>query len=367
MQSNPNIIKPLTGIRFIAVLGIIFYHSNPFNGNINKFWFSVFNQFYIFVSFFFVLSGFLIYYRYSNIKTLNFKVVKHYFISRFARIMPLLLILLTFSYVVGYYNNLYNKPLWYIYLLNLSLLKGFSSNYYLTMIGPSWSLSVEMLFYITAPLIFFFANKKNAFWITILLIYTIGVLLYLLFKAINFQHFLDVYLFIWNYTFFGRIFEFMIGIYLAKLIMNEKVAPKFLRNKKRNLLFGTIIVATVVILLALIGVYFKCGSGNNSVIGALLHNLIMPIGITILFYALCTSNNILQKLLSSKLFQNLGNATYSIYLLHTSILLSVTNKYITNNIYLCTLIIIIVSFFIYKFIENPISNFIKKKFIANKP
>ena len=74
MKQNVEYFPGLTGIRAIAAFMVFIHHYNPFlESNSYLKLRSIFGEFHVGVSLFFVLSGFLIGYRYYAIPKLNFK------------------------------------------------------------------------------------------------------------------------------------------------------------------------------------------------------------------------------------------------------------------------------------------------------
>jgi len=109
---------------------------------------------------FFVLSGFLITYRYYEQEKINFK---QYFINRFARIYPVYFILTTI--VMAMYTIQCHcqtiKTFAIEYFMNISFLRGFFNDYIFTGIMQGWSLTIEEMFYVSTPIIFFLVKKKQ--------------------------------------------------------------------------------------------------------------------------------------------------------------------------------------------------------------
>ena len=88
MKLNNKIFFPaLTGYRAIAAWMVFVYHFFPFkNPNIPDFVKDIAGQLHMGVDMFFVLSGFLITYRYFDENPINFK---KYMVNRIARIYPI--------------------------------------------------------------------------------------------------------------------------------------------------------------------------------------------------------------------------------------------------------------------------------------
>ena len=233
---DKQLIPALTGIRAVSVYFIFFKHVNPFSQQAQPDFYLFVNQFYTFLTFFFVLSGFLIYYKYHEISSLNRARLYNYFINRVSRVFPILIILISITFFLGYYHGIYSgKESVKLYLLNISLLKGFSSDYLLTGIGPSWSMSVEELFYLLSPLIFFFIKKVSSLLKFVIFFYALGVLITYIFALYPVNGFFGNITFTFNFTFFGRVFEFACGIFLAMLVTG-KVKPIFQKTPGKIIL-----------------------------------------------------------------------------------------------------------------------------------
>ncbi|UAY53515.1 acyltransferase family protein [Ferruginibacter albus] len=366
-MNNKNFIPALTGIRAAAVYFIFFYHLNESYEISHPTLFLFVNQFYTFLDFFFVLSGFVIYYKYSEISGFNKTKLHNYFVSRISRVFPILILLITITFILDYLHNIYPlKETIKLYLLNITLFKGFSSNYLLTGIGPSWSMSVEELFYVLSPLLFLYAKNWRSLMKIVLLFYGSGLIITFIFLHCPFDGFFSSYLFTAYSTFFGRIFEFACGIFLGMLI-NGKTKSNFIEKLgKKSLYIGLGIIALSVVLLFLIADRYKTPHGIEAWPGIIVNNIMMPIGIMLLYYSLIHHESLLQRILSHKIAVQLGSSTYSFYLLHTTFVLSAIFKYISTNIFIAFICMIAVAFVFHKLVEEPLAVFFRKK-LVRKP
>jgi peptidoglycan/LPS O-acetylase OafA/YrhL len=362
LMNDKKFIPALTGIRAVAVYFIFFKHLNFFSPETQPGLYLFVNQFYTFLTFFFVLSGFLIYYKYHEISSLNKTKLYNYFINRISRVFPILIILISITFLLGYYHGIYaGKEAIKLYFLNISLLKGFSSTSLLTGIGPSWSMSVEELFYLLSPLIFLFTKKVSSLIKFVLLFYLLGVLITYAFSLHPIGGFFSDNIFMLNYTFFGRVFEFACGIYLAMLVKG-KIKPLISKPSGKIILYaGLLIVAASVTILFLIAGNYKIAHATDVLPGILINNLLMPLGIVFIFYSLIYQKSLLQQFLSSKLMVALGNSTYSFYLLHTTFILTYIHKFISSNVFVTLIVMIIISFIFHKTVEQPLAIFLRRK------
>ncbi len=363
LVSEKTFIPALTGIRAVSVYLIFFFHLNPFTGTGWSGWFLFMNQFYAFLSFFFVLSGFLIYYKYHAVASLNRTTVHNYFVNRIARVFPILFILISITFILGYRYGLYTgREAVNLYLLNVSLLKGFSSEYFLTGIGPSWSMSVEELFYLLSPFIFLYVKKLRSLIYFVLAGYAAGLLITWLFSLAPVGGFFSSYLFTAYTTFFGRVYEFACGIFLGMLVSGKITSTGYGWLKKNAGAVGGMLVLLSLVLLYLLAAHFGVEHGYEVWWGVPVNNILLPTGITFIFYSLVYNKSAMQRLLASRIAVLLGNATYSFYLLHTTFVLSFILKYISKNYFIVFLIMVAVSLVFYRLVEQPLATFVRKRF-----
>jgi peptidoglycan/LPS O-acetylase OafA/YrhL len=184
----PEKIHALTSLRFFAALFVVLYHATftflpwvTHESVIGKF----FSLGYISVSFFFLLSGYIlavVYLRRGG--PVN---APSFYLARFARVYPLFFLTLALDTPVLFFSRLGT------YGLKSAILKTavtFAGNaamlqaWLLQLRGidnPNWSLSVETLFYITFPLlgVALWKLRGAALWIAAAVLYSGGQLLVL--------------------------------------------------------------------------------------------------------------------------------------------------------------------------------------------
>ena len=340
----------IDGLRAIAVVAVILYHAKitilgyqPFKGG------------FIGVDIFFVISGYLItsIILKELIATGTF-AFKYFYERRVRRILPALLVVMLAS-----------LPFAWMYLLPSSFIDfsksilyslGFSSNYYFWYSGlqygaesgflkpflHTWSLSVEEQFYILFPIVL----------------------------LITFKYFR-------KYLIHILILGFVISLGLADWSSrnNSSASFYFLHTRMWELLAGSILA------------YFEI-TGGGVRFKYKIFNLILPsiglflIGYSILFFndkmfhpsfytlspiiGVCliiwfsNENELITKILSTKLFVGIGLISYSLYLWHYPIfafdrVTEFTQGSLFNQLLLGT-IIVILSTLSYYFIERPFRN-----------
>ena len=152
-------IKQLSITRFIAAVCIFMHHFArdiyPFEGRYVK---SFVHHANIAVPYFFLLSGFIMMYVYSQRKEWS---AKEYWYARFFRIYPLYITALLVSIFLPYYFLDMRKIDLFDFTLNIFLIQSWFSGYQITFNGPGWSLAVEAFFYLLFPFLYHKILSKN--------------------------------------------------------------------------------------------------------------------------------------------------------------------------------------------------------------
>jgi len=152
-MSFPNMpqFKNLHFPRFIAALGVVLFHYASYSFGEE---FPALSPFLgiggLGVSFFFFLSGVVMVTAYPQpFETSASK--KKFFIARFARIYPLVALTAILVLILNYFNNSF--PNFLDIVLQFTLLQAWIPGKNLVLNGPSWSISVEIFFYLLFPLL----------------------------------------------------------------------------------------------------------------------------------------------------------------------------------------------------------------------
>lgn len=355
--SGKEYFPTLTGVRAIAAYMVFIHHHNPFTvDRFGQTFPGYLGELHIGVTLFFVLSGFLISYRYYEWKNVRFR---KYMINRVARIYPVYFALTTLTFIVQYFrdgSDLHGSITSYI--LNITFLRGFSDVYKFSGIAQGWSLTVEETFYILAPLLFYVVRKKlpNILLLPVALL-TFGAILCEVFLRLDYYGVWGSYDFMLGYTFFGRCTEFIIGMGLA-LYLKKKGIPQ-LRSKFITYLGFTVILISIGIMYSVKGGYEY---GIIHPLGRTVNNFLMPLfGIAVFYYGLLTERTLIGRCLGSRLFILLGKSSYVFYLIHMGFV-ELYIKEVYNNFVVLFIILNILSILIFKYFEEPMNNYIRRKF-----
>jgi peptidoglycan/LPS O-acetylase OafA/YrhL len=143
----PNkMIDALTGLRFVAAMLVVLHHY-PVPGAVGPAA-TVFKAGYCGVTFFFVLSGFVLGYNYLDEFRQNpSRAVAPYLVARIARIYPVYALILVYMWLsLGAQQSI--VPL----LLTTQV---WSGDFFVAfgVVGPGWSIGVEMFLYLCFPLL----------------------------------------------------------------------------------------------------------------------------------------------------------------------------------------------------------------------
>ncbi len=358
-KSTNEYFPALTGVRALAAFLVYLHHFNPIHHGylaLNRF----FYEFYVGVTFFFVLSGLLITLRYSD-KKIDFR---RYIVNRTARIYPMWFILTIITFLVSF---TFNTEWFKLLFLNLTFLKGFSDQYKFTGIDQGWSLTVEECFYFLAPvLIFLMAKKRWVIFPLTLAFIAAGAGLHLIFNAVSFPAF-ENFNFIFLYTIFGRSWEFLIGVLAALIYKEHREKIKTIYSR----IFGVntlILICIGIIIYALFYFEEPWKYGNESVTGKALNNFVLPVFIVLFYLGLMVKKDLWHKIFSSRPLVFGGKISYVFYLIH----LGFFHKYLSDLLDFSGVmrfrkvteftILVLLSAAMYHFIEEPLNKKVKNLF-----
>jgi peptidoglycan/LPS O-acetylase OafA/YrhL len=353
-------------IRFISAISVVVWHYQHFfyiNEKVDFIkdqqpFFNFFKFFYekgyYGVQVFWLISGFILFWKYKELivnKKLDFK---NFFILRFSRLYPLhFLTLIIVALLQAIYSLNYNH--YFVYgdnnIKNFLLQLFFISNWFntnnLSYNGPIWSVSIEVLIYIFYFLFLRYVSKSNLINIFFICLYFLA----------NFFKIKSLVL--------NCLLLFYIGGFFSILF-------KYLKNKKdkKNYYFFFIFFLLIVTFvfndyfLEYFPIFSSFFSFNTK------YYLLTVCGPAVLFYVYRQYFSMATVI--KKIIIIFGNMTYSIYLIHFPIQLIIslyfryTNQKIPyyNNIFfiLYLVITLIISFYLYYFFELKMQNFIRKNF-----
>lgn len=344
-------------MRAIAAYLVFFFHFNPFPTTLLG---RLAAQGHIGVTIFFVLSGFLIPFRYADQVTLSRHWLTNYFRNRVARIYPLyaLLTVITFSMMWG--NPLMSPSWqhqdaaspWAMLLLNLTFLRGFFEQLKYTGIAQGWTLTVEECFYAFAPLLLVLLAKRRTKYPVLLAaaggLPAVGYALVRL--APHPLGFFESSHFMFTYTFFGRAFEFMAGAALAFFVQQH---PQVRRGAWATGIGAAWIVGSMCAL------SYLPAQQEADALNLAISSLWLPLGVALFFYGLITEKTWLRTLLATPVAQVLGKSSYAFYLVHLGVFELTIRQRIIDHTYVLFVIILGLALLLWKWVEEPLNQWLR--------
>ncbi|WPU25012.1 acyltransferase [Cedecea neteri] len=353
MFNKKNVIHSLTSLRIFAALGVFVSHlgilsqSNiPQFNEASRYFFNG----YVGVTFFYILSGFIINYSFSN-NIANGKFSnKDFIVHRLARLFPvhlasLLCVILLFGYTLNF--EAVNKE---TLIYNSLLLHSFIPDvkYYFSFNPVSWSISCEMFFYVC----FCFLVKIKTKHLTVIFLSILSASVYLMINPVI--ELTPHWLFYINPVF--RIGDFILGIMICRVFIEKPVKPKpsvcsMMEISSLMFLAVTIYVATNHI-------------SNMNVRYDLLYIPCMAF----IVIAFAFNNGVISKFFANKYLILLGEASFSFYMFHWMIVSKLIEIIQPNKddvtsvmIYIISslLLSIVVSIASFKLIEMPCNRFLR--------
>lgn len=347
----------LTFTRFVAAFFVILLH---FGGSLfiidNDFIIAQRNHLYLGVDYFYVLSGFVMMIAYGN---KDYVEPIRYYINRIARVYPLhfftliLTILISIGLSINYLS--YFDFNFTAFLSHLGLVQSWIPRYSLTFNVPSWSVSTEMFFYFTFPLIFNHIFKKFSFrniaiiFICFWVIMQLAMNYYFLSPAYPGYNSLERYFLYYNP--FLHLQTFCIGLLFGKYFLDNY------QKISKNYDF------------AILGVFFASMVLVYLMDGLFLHNGIFAINFGILIFLVAANTGKLTRLFNKKPLIYLGEISFSMYLFQNpvyivlrkifQVILGGTSNHPYLFFFVGLFILIFVSHLAYKYIETPMRDKIR--------
>ncbi len=320
--TKPAPLRALTGLRCFAALNIVFFHfSDPR-------WFGflapVVNSGFISVSYFILLSGFVLAYNYGERARQGELDRKRFWEARFTRIYPiyLLSLLLSLNLLGSEYLTHTKTMFWTGVVLTPLLLQGFVPAVSTFLNTPAWTMSAEAAYYVIFPWVAKWRRpeRTSAHVARMAGVWALGMVpgaLYMAFNPDGIAH-LDRWSYgpwLWalKYTPYTHVFSFVFGVMLADL--DRMIA----RSAQLRLWLG----------IAGFGGIYGLLSMGSLVPYAIIHDgLLMPLfGCIVLGLA---GENPLAHALGIRPLVFVGEASYCLYLLHYNLWNLVHGSHVLN-------------------------------------
>lgn len=345
--SNKNLLKSLTGIRCIAAFWVVLFHLSSLITFIKN---PVFSVGWIGVDLFFILSGFIISYNYTEkFKRFDLNNYLNFLWLRLARMYPvhiftLLIVVLLYSVMVITGKTIKTPETFYFVDLikHIFLVQAWGFGGIESWNDVSWSISTEWFAYILFPLItsfvLMFKKKENILIMSLILLPIMITYFIISFDNPEINRFNSIV---------KILFEFTTGCFLCRLYNNKQLSNI---NWK--------VINNIIPLLLVISIYMIFNF-NIGKFGNLPYLLMTPLFATFIL-GLAYEDN---KYLSNKIMLYWGEVSYSVYMTHSVVFMILRQFLKINNetsfftkilflfIYLSA--VIVVSKLTYEFIETP--------------
>jgi peptidoglycan/LPS O-acetylase OafA/YrhL len=400
-------VPALTGLRFVAAFSVLVGHSlTTLMSNHETplgaiYWIKQSSGFGM--TLFFVLSGFVIHYNYATLVTEGGRRgVAAFLWARFARLYPLFLLMMlvyvlvssrTFDLVTGHperFGSLLRALPFFLLSIHSWLYLSIDGNSLVSAIGGgsplTWSISTEWFFYFAYPFIAFLVLRARRPWLAAGLA-VLWCALWMSFAAglSDRTPAIDA----WAVSHYGpivgvtdheqdsfvrwllyfspylRIGEFVLGAFTAQLYVQ-------LQSRKiswwENALGAVVFVAAAVSVILVTYLEYDPNIGVN-IFRRLNYNFALAPSAALLMFTAARYRNIATRMLTSRAAIVLGEASYSIYLVHDVILLAtirLTGAAVHGFIYdfvkllLVMAVILLISIMLYKYYEAPARRWLRQ-------
>jgi peptidoglycan/LPS O-acetylase OafA/YrhL len=262
----------------------------------------------IYVDFFFVLSGFVIFANYSEKLKENFGIGKFVFL-RLGRLYPLHFVMFLTFIILELVQVFVSADMGAIYppfqgpgesieamaanvflVHSLGILDRFAFN------GPSWSISVEFFAYILFAFILVYTKRYSNYIIGICLFASLSIL---------FIYHGHLYAKL-DYGFFRCVYGFSFGVFVWEIYnkIGHKFRPIIQNNATANLCEIGLLILTVLYIQ-----FFSYGTTS----------FLAPLIFSFVVFLFAFEGGVCSRILKNKLFLLLGTLSYSIYMTHVFI------------------------------------------------
>lgn len=344
-------IKPLTSLRFVFAFMVFMSHNILFDKAVNPFLHHLFYEGCVGVSFFFILSGFILSHVYQEGFEDKRVSKRKFYIARLARIYPLHIVTMLI-WVYMRKDHPINEVYVTNFISNLSLTQSFYFTDEIRFNTAAWSLSDEMFFYLLFPfLIAWLAEAKKKFVGVFLLGASVVLVLCPIIEGSKYQEWL-------LYSFPPvRLLDFVVGILLYNVCQSVHV-----KNLVQKVSPTKLEVAAVLLFLSFYCIAYLIPEVYRYSIWYWL-----PVGLFIsIFYFRAGA---ISQFLSKDTFVWLGDISFSFYMFHAIVLWYIRRSFVLADIsvskpiifVLGVILTIVVSAISFKYLETPANKWIKTK------
>ena len=367
---KPAPLKALTGLRCFAAINIVLFHfSNPQWFNFNFYFPAPFaagtihvpvlfapvvNAGFISVSYFILLSGFVLGYNYNERARNGELDRKRFWEARFTRIYPIyfLSLLLSLGTLGAEYRSHTHAMFWTGVVLTPLLLQGWIPAVATFLNTPAWTMSAEAFYYVLFPWLARWKKpgRMGPYIAKLAGVWLLGLTpgaLYIAFNPDGIAHpdrwSYGPWLWALKYTPYAHVFSFVFGVMLANL---DAMIP---RSSPVRLWLG---------LIGFGGLYGILSLGSLVPYAIIHDGLLMPLFAFIVLGL--AGENLLARALGVRPLVFVGEASYCLYLLHFNLWNMIHGSHVLETLglsrfdpWLSYVLLIALSLVALYFIEKP--------------
>lgn len=328
MRAGTRHLNALTGLRFLAAFYVVIFHFGKYHLSGGPTWLTnIARSGFISVGLFFVLSGFVLTYTYVGAAPVARIDKRKFWVARLARIYPVYFasLLLALPYTFTWFernNSLIGAvgKLGAAFAIDLTLLQGWAPQTAMVINYPSWSISVESLFYLVFPFLGLFILRlgRHRLIVTGLVVWVaslLAALAYLVFDpsavaltnpdAAGQRFWLQVLM----YSPLSRVPDFMIGMVVGRLFLDFLKRPPDPWTKR---------VGTLASSAGLVGLFVLLSHADQLPLPLLNDALLTPF-FALTIFGLATGGGVVAWLLERPFMVMLGEVSYGVYILQAPV------------------------------------------------
>ncbi|HEX8439121.1 acyltransferase [Archangium sp.] len=363
-------LEALTGLRFLAAFHVVLFHAALWER-----WSGpaavrhVVSAGYVAVGLFFMLSGFVLTYTHGGPAPVS---RTSFYAARFARIYPVYALSLLLALPFALRTHLEHGgvgPFLAEGLAAFSLVQSWHPSFAMAWNPPGWSLSVEAFFYASFPflaprLVVLSPRRTLAVMAGALAVLLALPLAWALSGPEGWSTRYDtegLWLDVLRYHPLVRLPEFILGICLGRLFAHAPLRAALARHA------GLLATSATALLLGVLAL-------GPRVPYVLLHNGLLVPAFAVLLLALATDQGLPARLLRHPWLVRLGEASYSLYILHTPVVMLVrsvgsrllgrevldTPAFVAGTLALT----VVASLVSYRLVEQPLHRRLRRAFAA---
>lgn len=288
-------ILQLTSLRFFAATGVLMTHYNQHflnsENHILRFLSSFFSESYVWVCFFFVLSGFIISYSQDGQNRDN---AYRYLIKRAARLFPVYIITMLF---VWYYFSL--APGYKQTVTSLLLLQSWvpDPRFFWGFNAVAWSISVELFFYVAFLIVKGMSNRQVFIAFALLISFNLT-------SHLNTFNSRDDLIWFYYINPINRLPDFLAGVLLFRMHKAGRLTVA-MKNETIPELSSVIILVTIIILAV-----------STNIPKSFRYDVLYIAPCTLVIATFIKGSGKISKLLSNRILVSLGESSFCLYMTH---------------------------------------------------